>query len=81
MTGKPTNRMEIDWLEDGSLSVEYVDLNPGEYAAQPTPPEPTPRGFDLGLSVEARKDPILSTMASECAIYGLSRRAGHIWGE
>lgn len=81
MYGKPTNRMEVKWGEDG-CEVTFVDLTPEEYAAQPEPRrKPAPQGFKLDLSEEAKKDPVLRTMASECAIHGLSRKTGHTWGE
>jgi hypothetical protein len=81
MTGRPTNNMVIDWDEHGDITVGYIDKTPEEYAALPIPPEPIPKGFDLGLSREEQEDPNSRTMASECAIYGLSRSTGHVWGE
>lgn len=81
VTGKPTNRIEVAWDQDGIIGVEFVDLTPKEYEALPIQPEPTGSGFDLGLSKESKKDPNLRVMASECAIHGLTRITGHIWGE
>lgn len=77
--GRPTNRMIVEWLEDGGISVEYIELTPEEYAAQPLPPQPKPRGFHLDIPKE-EKDPILRMIASEAAIHGFSDRS-HIWGK
>jgi hypothetical protein len=55
MIGRPANRLEAEWDENGNITVEFVDLTPEEYAAQPTLPEPTPRGYSSGLSEEAKK--------------------------
>ena len=81
MAGRPTNRLVAEFDKDGVV-VEFVDLTPEEYAAQPTLRS---RAADLGivieLSEEQREDPHLRTMASECAIHGLTKRTGHVWGE
>ena len=79
--GKRTNRMEITFSDDG-VKVEFIDLTPEEYDAQPEPPIRRAHvPLHLNLSEDANKNPNLRMMASEAAIYGVMGKPGHIWGE
>lgn len=80
--GKATNWMEVNWDTNGDIHVAFVPKTPEEYAAspEPYPTSQAPEPLHLNLSDEAKQDPHLRTMASECAIYGLASTM-HIWGE
>jgi hypothetical protein len=82
MTEQGKTAMRAEFTDEG-LRVDFVP--PKDTSDERVPhgqAEPVDRGFDLGLSEEAKKDPTFQVMAAECALWGLSDHArGHTWGD
>ena len=75
-------KLVAEWDEEtGRLTrCDFVEMTPEECEQLPTLPEPVNRGFDLGLSEEAKKDPNFRVMASEVSLWGLTNTR-HVFGE